>query len=99
PTPSFLGTIDVPAGTETLPHVVTVPVDPPVVVTEGDLYVAIHWAGTYPDVLCVDLCEPSTADQTYESSSSTEPIPWREMHASGWPGDLALQVTGRSAAP
>lgn len=97
--PTVLAEIQVPADSRTTTHTVTLTLPTPVAVASPDVFVAIHWAGTFPNVLCVGGCPPGSSGETWTALSSDLPLSWIDFHSpvTGTDANLSVGVVGRAA--
>ncbi len=78
-------------------RIVTLDVDPPVTLNQGEhLFVAIKYAGTYPDVLCVSTNkdDPYDGDRNYWSNAAAPPYSWTQLDSFGLQGSLLVRAIG-----
>lgn len=95
--PTELARIPVPSDPRTTTHTVTLTLPTPVTVAAADVFVAIRWAGTFPDVLCVGGCPPGSDNDTWTALSSDLPLSWIDFHVTGTDANLSVGVVGRAA--
>lgn len=79
---------------------VEVEVDPPVTLTSGQhLFVAVQFAGTHPNVFCIQVNSSGAyeADRNYWSSAAAAPFSWVTLDSFGLTGSLVIQAVGYQA--
>jgi len=95
--PMAAARIDVPAGGTPMgkERMVEHKLAQPVMLGAGQhLFVALQYAGTSPDVLCVTSCGPGTADRNYWSNAEKAPFKWATLASLGLQTSLHVEAVG-----
>ena len=98
-TPVPLATLEVPPGGDpTSNREVLLEVKPPVTLSGGDhLFVAIQFAGAWPDVSCLAVCQDAGAEATrnYWSNAESPAFPWATLSSLGLDHTYIVEAAGR----
>ncbi|MDA8117913.1 MAG: hypothetical protein M0000_11165, partial [Actinomycetota bacterium] len=69
----------------------------PLTLATGEhLFIAIRFAGTHPNVLCVGVNEedPYQSDRNYWSNAAAAPYPWVQLDSFGLKGSIMVSALG-----